>query len=225
MFFLAFVMFAGNLPGQSLQTVTIPYFESTRITQSDSVKYKKLLELSRQYDFTVALSRDSYWFNAEVTELLCYKNGKWSKYLLLTNIKHKKSRQVIEGKYKLIKLRANQLQCDSVWKQMLSNRFLNMNQDSLDLNERIIGAGPVKTSAAKNNIGEYEITISANHEWVEHFGLSDGVYYKFVIATHESIRISGCYEPEELYKWMPEVEERKYFIECKNLFVLLFEKQ
>ena len=186
--FVILFFFVSHSKGQ----LATPDFISSA-TMRDSLKNQELFKLTSGYDLAISLRMSCYWFKHKKYEILCYKNGKWSQFTLLTDIQNKK-KEIQEGKIKIIKHKANQVLCDSVWSFLIRNSLLTMNNDSL-------------------NVYEKGLIYKA---------IEDGVFYEFIIRTNSKMRVINSYEPDEYYKWLPFIEERKYFINCRDKFQTLW---
>ena len=54
------------------------------------------------------------------------------------------------------------------------------------------------------------------------YSIGDGTYYEFIIRHKNNVRIVGAANAEDLYKRIPEICERKDFINCKKAFNYLW---
>jgi hypothetical protein len=165
---------------------------NTNVTKQDSSRMLPLENLNEKYDFILGYSEESYWWsNSQVYKILVCKNDTWEAF------------QIVIKKNKGGKTKSETLKyCfdpDSA-KQLIANLtkldFWTFDRDSLN-----------------------QKTIQMNDSTDRTLHIDDGVNYRFEVMSYKSHRIIESYEPEIYYKSFPEMNIRKAFIECKQLFL------
>lgn len=179
--------------------VVIPNFNSNA-TLHDSTSNEEYLKFISKFDVSVSLRRSCYWYGHMEYKTIALENDTWVKFIILTDFTAKHN-IFKKRKIKIIKEVCDQTFCDSITKELINNRLFTMNIDSLHTNFKQID------DSTKESIS-----------------ISDGVLYEFIVRNNNKIKIVWSYEPEAYYKWLPEIIERKYFIDCKNAFENLWKK-
>ena len=164
---------------------------------------------------------DCYWYRATPYEVLGFKNGQWKQFSLYTDFRNK-HHDIIKGKTRIVNKEADQHLCDSVWNLLCNSKLFSFNRDSLNIRMKTFSNDSVFPSVTKDESGNYQITVAAKHTRSESLGISDGTYYEFIINTKNKVRVTGSYEPKRYSEWLPEVDELKRFVYCKDLFEKLW---
>ncbi|HYV93453.1 MAG TPA: hypothetical protein VE978_16895 [Chitinophagales bacterium] len=189
---LILLMISYAVAGQ----VTLPDFQSNA-TQIDTLDKQQLLNLTSQYDFSISLISHSPYYNITFYQVLGYKEGRWSQFIFYPIVY--KNGELKKGRTKIVKEKSNQHLCDSVFTKLVENKLFSMSRDSLNIyDKRVSDAVP-------------ELKI-----------LHGGNYYDFVIRTKNKLRVVGSHEPDQYHRGISEIEERKYFLACRDSFYRLW---
>lgn len=178
----------------------LPPFEHN-ITSEDSIKIKTILEVTKDFDFSIVLKMRNNWFNAVNNSIIGFKNQNWEYKLLLSERKIRKTK--IRKVDTLINLTVRNNLCDSILSDLKNNYLFSMDVDSLNIDEKLVYDSLTK---------DYKI-------WS--LMVDDGTNYSFYIITKDKIRKVSNYAPEYLFEKIPHIIQRKYFINCKNSFLRL----
>lgn len=193
-FFLFLLVFPFVLSAQGISTG----FESNAVSK-DSTDLRKFLKATAHYDLAVALVKDNYWSASTIYYIMAKKKGHWHQLYLVTDI-HDRMGNVDTAKVKISHRHARQKQCDSVWQQLKKHHFLTMSAEAQKINSK-----KIYNEKKQDTITTYK---TINH----------GRYYEFIIKSKDNLRIIGSCEPQAYYKWNPEIVDRKYFVDCLNVY-------
>jgi hypothetical protein len=163
---------------------------TTDYEMATSIIYKNF---SNQYDLLIAYTRESYWWsNLKSYSLLAFQNGACLKGAIYS----KKNKHGIWSKPEI---KFDEINCDSakyIVEYLNDAGFYLLNRDTLNINKRKI-----------------------DDKKVEMFSVEDGVNYKFEIISKNDFLIIESYEPEYLFKKLPELTSRGTFIKCRDWFL------
>lgn len=176
--------------------VVIPAFASNA-SSIDTVHYKELFPVTAGSELTVSLMHDSYDSHYSTYHILSYKNGRWSHHIYRNNYRDD-NQDPVADKHTLEELPVRQNRCNKAWDHLLDHNLLKMDAEAQKVTEK----------------------KWANNK-VERFNISHGDNYEFVIRTKDQMRVIYSYSPDKFYEWMPEIKDRKYFIECRDIFMNL----
>lgn len=165
----------------------------------DSSDLRKFLNATRHYDLAIALAKDNKWTASTIYYIMARKKGHWHQLYLITDI-HDRMGNVDTAKVKVSHRHARQKQCDSVWTQLKKHHLLTMSAEAQKINSK-----KIYNERRQDTITTYKT-------------IAHGRYYEFIIKTPDRLRIVGSYEPQAFYKWNPEITDRKYFIDCMNVY-------
>ncbi|MCG2612607.1 hypothetical protein LZZ90_13940, partial [Flavobacterium sp. SM15] len=162
---------------------------ATEEDKTESIIYSLL---SNKYEFIIAYTTQCYWWSDKKNYVVyAFKNNTWEK--IIVDSKRKKNGNWTKPKSKshiISNQKANELI------QTLSKKsFWDLKREELNIDKQ------------KNDDGS-----------VTKFSLHDGVNYRFEIITKQDFRIIESYEPEYFLEKMPEIKERKIFINCRDDF-------
>lgn len=185
------LLWSGN---ESAAQVYVPVFASNAV-QIDTVHYKEILSRTSGDDLTLSFMYDSYDSHCSTYYLFCYRNGKWSHYVYCNNFRDDNQNPVAD-KFTWEKKPVSQRKCNKAWDRLLDHNLLKMSAEAQKVMEK---------KWANNKVDRYSI--------------SHGDHYEFVIRTKDRMRVIYSYSPDRFYEWLPEIKDRQYFIECRNILL------
>jgi hypothetical protein len=182
------------LARSSAAQLYIPPFESNAV-HIDTVHYKDILAKTSGSDLTLSLMQDSYNSHCSVYEILSYKDGRWVHYTYCNNFRDD-NQDPVSDKSSWAKVSMPQRKCDKAWDQLLDHNLLKMSAEAQKVMEK---------KWANNKVDRYNI--------------SHGSHYEFVVCTKDRMRVIYSYSPDQFYEWMPEIKDRKYFMDCRDIML------
>lgn len=175
----------------------LPPFEHNP-TSKDSAEINTILRATQDFDFSIVLKiyRES-WFYGSDCIIIGYKNNMW--YQSSLSIKEREYSTKDTFRF----TQSNQFLCDSVILDLKKNFLFTMNTDSLEIDYK-------------------NVYNSTTRKWNRSFiSISDYNKYTFYIINDNKIRKVYSMAPEFYYREIPNITQRKYFINCKNSFLRL----
>lgn len=170
---------------------------SSNVTEQQTEKSHVINKFSKKYEEIFSYTVKSFWLDQQTYHIFGYNGKKWT--LIKWTVKFDDNQQIIKERVKTKSFSSRKL--SEILSFLETNKFWNLDQDSLNLSEKDNGDG-------------------SSTVWM----VSDGSSDIFETYKNGSYRITSSYEANRFQELAP-TKQRQIFIECRDKFWKMINKK